>query len=137
MDKKIEFWGLEDDEQLIHTEMDDAIESILDGVDAVDALPKTIEVCGFIHSEPNAKSEAAKILAQLLENLDKDYGDPGGAFTKATDGMKRAAKVFVITVLEEYTVWACELVKRETINVREWIKENRPDWLEEDDKKGN
>ena len=62
MAKKIEFWGQENDEYLSHTEMDVAIESILN----------------------------------------------------------------------DYTIWRCVIVERETIDVAKWVKENRPDWLKID-----
>lgn len=133
MNKKTVFWGSADDERLTHTELDDAIESMLDGMDDINDLPATIEVCGFARMAPNAKHEAAGVLERLIEILDEEYGDPDGGYAVATDSMKVAAEEFVTTVLDEYTVWACELVQRQTVNCRLWIKENRPDWLEEND----
>jgi len=133
MDRKIVFWGDKDDEHLTFAEMDDAIESILDGMDDINALPETIDVCGFARMEPNAKSEAVRVLERTLSDLDQEYGNPDGNYTKATDSMQEAAKTFVAAVLDEYTVWACDIVKRETVNVQAWIKENRPDWIEDND----
>ena len=133
MDRKIEFWGKEDDERLTYTEMDDAIESIIDGTDDIEDLPETIEVCGFARIEPSMKNGAEVALERLLENLDEEYSDPDGSYTDPTDKMIEASKEFVATVLDEYKVWACELVSRETINVQKWIKENRPEWLKEND----
>jgi len=129
MERKIVLWGKADDERLTHTEMDDAIESMLDGMDDDIDLPETIEVCGFAHTEPNIKKEAAGILERFIEGLDENYGDPDGSYTETTDRMKESAEEFVTAVLEEYQVWACDIVKRETVNVQEWIKDNRPDWL--------
>jgi len=133
-ERKIEVWGKEDDEQLTHTEMDDAIESELEGME--DPLPETIDVCGFARSMPNAKRLAGDVLERLLENLDAEYGNPDG-YMEYTDqyleSMKAAAEEFVAAVLDKYTVWACDFVKREKVNVQEWIKANRPDWLEEND----
>jgi len=130
-ERKIEVWGKEDDEQLTHTEMDDAVESILEDMEGdIKDLPETIEVCGFAHVVVNVKKEAEGILERLLEGLYEDYGNPDGDSTDITDTMKEASETFVAAVLEEYTVWACEIIKRETINVQEWIKANRPDWLE-------
>jgi len=130
IDRKIEFWGREEDEHLTHTEMDPAIEEILDGMDNINALPETIEVCGYAHTEPSSKGINEHVLEHLLEWLDEEYGD-SDKYSDPTDGMKEAADTFVAAVLAEYTVWACDLVKKETVNVQEWIKENRPDWLEE------
>lgn len=130
MVRTIKFWGSEDDERLMHTEMDDAVESILEGMEEdVNNLPETIEVFGFASRKPNVKQWAEDVLHKLIESLDEEFGDPDDGYTATTDGMKEAADTFVTAVLKEYTVWACEFVKRETVNVQEWIKENRPDWL--------
>jgi len=132
LERKIDFWGLEDDENLTHTEMDDAIESILDGTGDIKDLPETIEVCGFVYLDlPSVESLASRVLGDFIEGLDENYSNPDAGYTKETGTMKEAAVAFVTTVLEKYKVWACDLVKRETINVREWIKENRSDWLED------
>ena len=128
-EEKIVFWGQEDDVRLTHTDMDDAIESILDGVGDIKDLPETIEVCGYVHRMPDLKKEAFIVLERMLEGLDETYGDPDG-YTKATDCMIDAAEKFAKAIIDEHKVWACQLVKRETINVQAWIKENRPDWIE-------
>jgi len=131
MDRTIVFWGKEDDEHLTYSEMDDAIESMLDGMDDIKDLPKTIDVCGYAYMKPNPGSTSEHVLEHLLEHLDEEYSDPDGSYAAPTDSMKEAAKAFVTAVLDEYTVWACDLVKRETVNVQAWIKANRPDWLDE------
>ena len=133
MSKEAKFWGQEEDERLTYTERDIAIESILDG--PITELPETIEVCGFNHIKlTDADSLAEGVLKRFLERLDEEYSDPDGSYTDPTDKMTEASKEFVATVVDEYKVWACELVSSETINVQKWIKENRPEWLEENDK---
>ncbi len=132
MDRKIVLWGAEDQEQLTHTEMDDAIESALDGMDDINNLPETLVVCGFARMElPSAEHLATHALERILEELDEEHCDPDGNYTEETEYMKKAAIRFATSVLDEYTSWACEIVKRETIDVKKWIKENRPEWLEE------
>ena len=132
MSKEAKFWGQEEDERLTHTEMDDAIESILDS--PISELPETIEVCGFTHIKlTDVDSLAEGVLERFLDRLDEEYSDPDGCYTDPTGKMIEASKEFVATVLDEYKVWACELVSRETVNVKDWIKENRPEWLEEND----
>ena len=130
-DRAIVFWGQEEDAYLAHTEKDVAIEEILDGMDDINNLPETIEVCGFTRREPSVKHEASYVLESLLERLDDEYGNPDGGCTEATESMKAAAETFATAVLDEFTSWSCDIVKRETVNVREWIKKNRPDWLGE------
>lgn len=134
MGKEIIFWGQVEDERLTYREMDDAIESILDGVDCIDDLPETIEVCGFARLKlPKIESEATHVLGHILEGLDEEHGNPEGSYTEVTNRMKKAAIEFVTVILDEYTSWACEIVKTEQINVKAWIKENRQDWLEDKD----
>ena len=128
-DRKIVFWGDKEDEHLIHTDMDDAIESILDDIKD---LPETVEVCGFARRELISKGTSNHVLEHLLEHLDQEYADPDGSYSDPTKGMIEASDTFVAAVLKEYKVWACDLIKRETVNVQSWIKENRPDWLEEE-----
>ncbi|MBE3087724.1 MAG: hypothetical protein IMZ71_01200, partial [Chloroflexi bacterium] len=128
-ERKIEFWGGPDEERLTHTEMDCAIEDILDGmamdVKNIKDLPETIEVCGFARTKLSSKSGefwAEFVLEKLLEGLDEEYGDPDGSYSDPTDGMIKASEAFVAAVIDKYEVWACEAVERETVNVQEWIK---------------
>lgn len=129
MTRTIEYWDSEGEERLTHTDRDDAIECILN--DAGD-LPEKIDICGYARMVPNGELLAHHALEHLLEDLDEEYGDPEGGYVSGTDKMKEAAKVFTTTVLDEYVSWACEIVKRETVDVTAWVKENRPDWLEQE-----
>ncbi len=129
MTRAIIYWDSEDTEHLTHTDRDEAIEGILDGTGK---LPEKIEICGYARMVPNAESAATRILERLLEDLDMDYGDPAGSNTDATSAMKEAAKEFVTAVLDEYSIWACDLVKRETVDVMPWVKGNCPEWLEQE-----
>ncbi|MEE9365868.1 MAG: hypothetical protein V3W44_04185 [Dehalococcoidales bacterium] len=128
--KEPELWGTENDERLTHSKMGEAIEAELDNWDT-DKLTGTLVMCGYVHEEmAGAASWSDHVLEHLLEDLDDNYGDPEGSI-ETTDNMKKAATVFVQAVLDEYTVWQCEVVDRKEIDVAEWVKENRPDWLEE------
>lgn len=131
MDKTIIFWDTDDVEYLTHTEQDDAIESLLDGVGDIDKLPETLEIYGYARQLPKVNTWAVNILDRFLENLDEEYGNPDGNYTESTDSMKEAAEKFVTTVLDDYVSWVCDIVAHKTINVKEWIQKNRPDWLEE------
>jgi len=147
MGRKIEFWGEVDDKYLTHTEMNCAIEDILDGMEVdiltashlaknIKDMPETIKVYGFARqrlSDASKEFIAKDCLERLLEGLDDEYAEPDAGYSDPTDGMIKASKEFVSAVLKEYVIWACEPVKHEIINVREWIKNNRPDWLENKD----
>ena len=124
--RTIIYWDSEGEERLTHTDRDEAIESILDGIGK---LPEKIEICGYARMLPNVELLAHHALERLVEDLDEEYGD--GNYSEATTAMKEAAKVFLTAVLDEYAVWACILVKRETVDVPAWVKENCPEWLEQ------
>jgi tagatose-1,6-bisphosphate aldolase len=49
--------------------------------------------------------------------------------------MKEAARAFVKTVIAGYTVWACEVVSEEEVDVETWVREHCPDWLKDDTEK--
>ncbi len=123
MAREIVYWDVEYEEHLSHTDEYDAIVSHLEGFD-LDSFPDKIELCGFSRMEPKPESFVDHVLEHLVEALDENYCDPDGGSTDPTVKMKAAAKVFVAAVLDEYTPWACEIVKRKTINVNEWVKEN-------------
>jgi hypothetical protein len=133
-EQKIEFWDCSEDSEILSYENEnDAIEYYLD--DYLHALPiaewpEKITLYGFVRETLKLGNEAARILEQLLEGLDEEYGNPEKATTE-TEGMKKAAEEFVQKVAAEYQVWSCKRVASEEINVMEWVKEHCPQWLTE------
>jgi len=119
-------WGSPDEERLVYTDEDVAIEAILDGIDG--PLPETITICGFARMEIDTLRLIP--LEDCLETLDEEYGDPDGEYSESTEAMKEAERVFLAAIKKEYTPWACEEVCRKEITVADWVKENRPDWLQ-------
>ena len=117
-------WGSPDEERLVYTDEDVAIEAILDGIDG--PLPETITICGFARMEVDTLR--LNPLEDCLETLDEEYGDPDGEYSESTEAMKEAERVFLAAIKKEYTTWMCEEVCRKEIDVAEWMKENRPDW---------
>jgi hypothetical protein len=139
--KEPEFWDCQDSEVLDHTDKDDAIEYFLDGWlsgkmtkdEVLKALPETTEVKGYAKMKVNYRESWLSPLEDVLERLDEEYGDPsGGDYSKPTDRMKAAEKEFLKVIVEEYEPWMCEEVCKEEINTLEWVRENRPDWLEDE-----
>jgi hypothetical protein len=146
------FYGCnEDAETLTHTTPEEAIEDHLDlfwppkrlvGDPDADqragflaALPETIEVMTF---EPmkvtDSHIDEETLLQYVFERLEEDeLGDPDGReFADAFDDWKlvqERAKEFVELVRAKFKPWACEEVARETINVKAWIAEHKPEWL--------
>jgi len=119
-------WGSPDEERLEYADEDVAIEAILDGIDG--PLPETITICGFARMEVDTLR--LNPLEDCLETLDEEYGDPDGEYSESTEAMKEAERVFLAAIKKEYTTWACEEVCRKEITVADWVKENRPDWLQ-------
>lgn len=78
------------------------------------------------------KNDAEIIVEDLLERWDEEYA--GEDNTEVTKEMLKAGEEFINKMKALYEVWQCEIVITKKINVREWIKENRKDWLEEFDK---
>jgi hypothetical protein len=129
MSEKIEFWDCSDQTETLHWEdKNQAIESYLDDL-THDDQPATLTVYGFARMSPNWKRLEINVLDDLIENLDEEYGSPDEA-TIQTAIMQQAAKEFVQKIAAEYQTWSCVVKTSEEINVMEWIKENRPHWLE-------
>lgn len=66
-------------------------------------------------------------LEQALEDLDEEHSD--GSATKPTPAMIEAADAFASAIEREYVSWACEVVEKRVVNVREWCAAHRPEWL--------
>ncbi len=135
------FWSCRDDEeQLSHTDRDEAVEAYLDDLlnpgmtaaEVLEELPGTVDVFGFARAEIDAGRWAKLCTEELLHCLDDEYGDPNGDFTKPNEAMLAAANAFVAAVLAEYEPWMCEQVHKETVKVEPWVREHRPDWLEDE-----
>lgn len=122
--RAVKFWGEADDERLTHRTEDEAIEEILD---ALEPFPETITIVGFAPMVPDWKFVTP--LADIMEQLDDDgYGGEDGSDT--TPAMKEAEAAFLAVLKAEYVAWSCEEITRKEVNVAEWIKAHRPDWLE-------
>lgn len=115
-DRAPKLWGCPDDENLYHTDQDDLIEAILDGMP--DPLPEKITIAGFSPMELNLNP--GDVLDSLLERLDEDFSNPNGDATVATEKMKEAEKAFLAVIKAEYDVWTCKEVCRKEINVEDW-----------------
>ena len=126
------FWTCVDGEEILrHETRDEAIEAYLDDCFNVPAkfsdLPETVTLHGFSPMKVSVGSCGA--LESMLESLDEEYANPDGDPTKPTEKMRTAEAAFIAVVESEYVPWMCEEVASEEVNVMEWVKEHRPDWL--------
>jgi len=124
----IDYWAAPGTEVLIHEDIDEAIEAILDDW-YEDVLPEEIDVYGF--SRMKVTFDPEDILESIVTNLDEEYGDPDGHWSDmVTSKMEEASREFARILTKEYKPWACEEVEKVKVDVQSWVKENRPDWLE-------
>ena len=126
----IDFWAARDEERLIHKDIDDAIEEILDQCEQ--PWPETITVCGFEREKVSLDDLKGRLIDFALEELDElysisdEYGDGSGSTPK----MLEAEKVFIEAIVSEYTPYDCEVTTEVVVPVTEWIENHRPEWLE-------
>ena len=83
MEREITFWSVTDEEILTHIDMDEAIESYLDGLylNEGDKWPEKIGVTAYtkmIMSRSDMPG-AEDVVADALMNLDEQYGNPEDA----------------------------------------------------------
>ena len=124
------YWSIEDEEQLSHSDPHDAIEEYLDQIE-ISMLTEEHTVTVYEFKPMEVDPKFLHPLDVLLEHLDEEYGNPED-YSEPTAKMKEAEAAFVKIVLEEYDVWGCEKTgKFETVNSLVWIREHRPDWLED------
>jgi len=132
-------WSCDEGEESLHCiDKDEAVEEFLE--QQIDAAMSDAEVEQtltdlsplqvFGYAPQEAKLNASWLLALVLEDLDSDQelGDPDKA-SEPTFSMKEAAELFCKTVLEEYHVWAHDVVVTEEVDCVAWAKEHCPSWF--------
>jgi hypothetical protein len=116
--RKIEFWGEPNAENLYHSTEDDLIDEMLEGMDPP---PETLTICGYARAQLQpADLDFHTPLNDILDDLDEEYGSPDDA-TEPTENMIKAERELINTIRKEYFVWRCDPVITKTINVKEWL----------------
>ena len=139
-DRPIVYWDCDEDtERLSHTDQDDAILYALDEwLDPTmtptevlstlrDGIGETITVHGFARMEMPTYELFLEHLMEWLDN-DLELGDVDGA-DPPSEALQAGARAFYEVLLKEYTPWSCEVVAKEEVNIEQWIRENKPEWL--------
>jgi hypothetical protein len=138
------FWTCDDNaENLCHTDVDEAVDEFLDNffelrepaAAGMDRMPETITVYGFSRMKLGANEpDADLIVERILEDLDEEMGDPDGGFqpfdAEGEAAVKEKALALVAEIRARYRAWACEQTTTVEVNVKAWIAENHPEWLE-------
>jgi hypothetical protein len=150
------FWSCDDDvEELVHTEMEEAIECHLDnlwplshefgyGNDAerieafLKALPLSLTVYGFTRAvvPSNAREvDPDSIIERIMEDLeDSEFGGGDSEWEERTTpegvaAILAAATALSAAVIANYVPWSCERTLKVEIDPIAWIKANNPEWL--------
>ena len=130
-DKRIILWGFEGQEILTDDTIDEAVESHLDDWDA-GPVPENLEVNGY--ARENVSEEFTKecfnvALEGVHERLMERYGYED-EIPLDTDGVD-AFEVAVNNLCKSFKSWSCEVVTTKTVNTKDWVEKNRPDWIKE------
>lgn len=122
----------------LHYDQADAISEYLDECDktTIREMVKTRPTLTLVEFKRMEIDPARLgVLEHLLEFLDEEYGNQDGDWTTPTPDMKSAELTFIKAVLKEYEVWQCEPTgKKEEVDILQWVTENEPDWLNEQEK---
>jgi hypothetical protein len=125
-------WGSPAAEVYSLEDLDEAIEHILDASHP-DPLDGTIEIVGVTPDTipPEHRDGMATILLEnLLEWLGEECAAPDGEDVKTKPEWSTAARAFVDLVADAYPVYVVHEVVRVVVDVPEWVRQHRPEWLE-------
>lgn len=134
----IERWRVErlgGEDGVVNAEtLDEAMLNCLDAMDGFESIPQDMEVTGFRRPSLTYPADGSFTDA-ALEGLDAEYGDPNGISTLDTsleeqEAMREAEARFVAATIRNYHPWALEPAGMVSVNVRDWVREHRPQWLE-------
>lgn len=132
-------WSCDEGDERLHcTDKDEAVEEFLEQqVDpdmSDDEVTQTLTDLSplkvFGYAPQVAHLDTSWLLESVMDYLDsdQDLGDPDEP-TEPTPRMKEAAEQFSKTILEEYHVWAHDVVVTEEVDCVAWAKENCPTWF--------
>ena len=119
-------WGVEESVNL-HEDFDEAVEEYLDLCDLTEITELDVKEYKQLEIDPGFCSP----LANFLEYLDQEFGHEEK--TEPTHEMEHAELKFIEAVIKDYYVFQHDPTGVVvTVDVNEWIKKNRPDWLTEE-----
>ncbi len=117
--------------------LDDAVEDYLNDFVDPTGWPETVTIFGYSVKripvqDPRWVDDWANHIAESLwERLDEDFGNSDESQGAPTEVIKLAQE-FILDAANHYNdhnIWPDDT--SETVNVREWVLANHPDWLTE------
>lgn len=123
-------WGFDDQEILIHDNMEEAVEYWLEMIGEDDPLPETIKVNGYardVVSDEFIEKRTSFLTDDIHERLLEEYG-----YEDAIDLDNDALADFeaaIKNLCKTFQVFQCHVVCSEVIDTREWVEENHPEWI--------
>ena len=125
---KPDLWGTEQGGAL-HRDPDEAVEAELDGRDP--PLPPILTIHAW--APVGLAMKHGDILERITEDLAGEYEWEEGDPVEPSQRMIDAEKELVEAFLADYRPTLCQIVPCHEIevNVADWVRENAPDWLEE------
>jgi hypothetical protein len=129
-EREIRYWDCRDGEDLTHTDRDAAIEDFLSDVPG--PVPQTLEVSGYAPMElPELSYLHDRIRDYISDVLLDEYADPEEPVI-LPESVTMAIDLVARLLHHDYTPWSCDLVRKETVDVAAWVREHRPDWIDEE-----
>lgn len=110
-------------EDLLHEDKEDALEHYLCLLESIEEpIPETVQL--DTHALCNIDHTLMDPLTGLLEYMDDNIAciSDEYEYTRPSERMRMAEKLFVETVIDEYTAGPWEVIDSETVHFREWIE---------------
>lgn len=135
-----EFYDASDAEELSSGSLEEEVSNHLEGWDT-DFWPETVEVRVLSRMDPamNAHRYALSLLETLLDDIEEDFGDPGG-YHEALSAEKKAECLAIMEnaverVCANHQVYMCDRVGLIEVDVLEYVRQEEPGWLDDPDVK--
>ena len=129
-DEKLEvvFWDCDDGAEIFsHTTKEGAIEAYLDGIDLFDGKIKAYGYARMVVPKPTMEDAVILVEDWFESHWEELQGDDG---PDAPNSTCEAALAFLTVLHKNFVPWVCEIVTSEEVDIAEWIRTHRADWLD-------
>lgn len=131
-------WGLEDAEFIIADSATEAIADVLGALDEAD-WPEPVTVCEYAsEAQPRVSDDdVGNVIDGLYEQWSEDYRyeDPPSLAEAPSAEVRAQLRLALQAVADSFPVDVLATTgRRLTVNARQWVRENRPEWVKEADR---